>query len=81
MNQLSPTYDIPSRQTITNIIDGKYDALKFAKAEKFRNTPFLSLTCDLWTETHNHTGVFGITCHYIEKGQLKSSILGKEKGM
>lgn len=53
--KVSPTYNIPSRQTITNIIDDKYDILKFAKAEKFKNTPVLSLTCDLWTETHNHT--------------------------
>lgn len=77
MKVLAPNYKVPSNDTITSAIDKKYEVLKPIKKEKLKHIPYMSLTCDLWTEEHNKTSIFGVTGHYIQNGQLESVLLGE----
>lgn len=64
MNIAVPLYTVPSRRTITRLIDAKYDVLK----ERFKNDLKLSstftLTCDIWTDVTN-LSYLGVTIHYL----------------
>jgi len=47
MKTVAPLYKVPSRMTITQMIDAKYDILSLKVKEKIKQIDALSLTTDI----------------------------------
>ncbi|CAG5043301.1 unnamed protein product [Parnassius apollo] len=47
-----PLYKLPSRQTITQMIDDTYDFLSLQFREKLLDVESICMTTDIWTDTH-----------------------------
>lgn len=65
MNTAAPLYRIPSRRTITRLIDAKYDVLKEKFKEDLKCNSTYTLTCDIWTDVSNQS-YLGVTIHYLK---------------
>lgn len=50
MKTAVPLYKLPSRQTITQMIDDKYDVLSLQFREKLLEVESICLTTDIWTD-------------------------------
>ncbi|XP_036148827.1 zinc finger BED domain-containing protein 1-like [Monomorium pharaonis] len=74
INTAAPMYKIPSRRTITRLIDAKYDILKesFKKHLKLGST--FTLTCDIWTDVSNQSYI-GVTIHYLRHELVLSNAM------
>ncbi|XP_071650785.1 E3 SUMO-protein ligase ZBED1 [Temnothorax longispinosus] len=64
MNRAAPLYTVPSRRTITRLIDAKYDFLKDSFKEDLKLSSTFTLTCDIWTDVSNQS-YLGVTIHYL----------------
>ncbi|XP_066593218.1 E3 SUMO-protein ligase ZBED1-like [Prorops nasuta] len=73
---LCPLYNIPSRATITRLIEEKFLKLSESIKLQLHKTENLSLTTDIWTDTLNVKSFLGLTCHYIHNDKHKSVALG-----
>lgn len=72
-----PLYKVPSRRTITKMIDSKYDQLREIVKSNFKSATNLVLTTDIWTETGNTVSYLGLTVHYLKpKTELKTVLVG-----
>ncbi|XP_057333515.1 E3 SUMO-protein ligase ZBED1-like [Microplitis mediator] len=76
MKLLSPLYKVPGRDSISRMVDHKYDQISSAVKCRFLNVNVVSITCDVWTETTNTQSFLGVTAHYIYNDALTSSIIG-----
>lgn len=65
MNTAVPLYTIPSRRTITRLIDAKYDVLKERFKDDLKLASTYTLTCDIWTDVGNQS-YLGVTIHYLQ---------------
>lgn len=65
-----PLYNIPTRNTIKNKIDQKYEDLARTFKERIKNKD-VSLTSDIWTDLQM-TSYLGITIHFLEKNTFVS---------
>lgn len=64
MKCVSPLYTIPSRKTVTSLIEEKYVYLSSLIKEQLSNIDNIALTTDIWTDTLNTKSYLGITAHY-----------------
>lgn len=76
MKTAEPLYKLPSRQTITQMIDDKYDNLSLQFREKLLELESICLTTDIWTDTHNTTSYMDLTGHFIHESELISINFG-----
>lgn len=75
-NGLSPLYKIPSRKSITQLLENKYEVLSHLIREQLSKVKSLSLTTDIWTETLNTKSFLGLTAHFLVEEQYKSVTIG-----
>lgn len=50
MSKAAPMYKIPSRKTVTKLLQGKYDVLSSLVKSKLASIQFMSITADIWTD-------------------------------
>lgn len=76
MNTAVPLYTVPSRRTITRLIDAKYDILKESFKKDLKLSSTFTLTCDIWTDVSNQS-YLGDTIHYLRhKLVLSNTTIG-----
>lgn len=66
-----PLYNIPSRKTIDVMIDTKYQYIKNIFKMEFTSVPYICLTTDIWTETHQTRSFLGVTAHFVSQPENK----------
>lgn len=66
MKEAAPAYRIPSEKTFKSLLDKKFDILQILFQRKMENIKFLSVTCDIWSETMTMRSFLGVTTHFIE---------------
>lgn len=76
MKTVAPLYKIPSRKTITYMIDDKYDVLSRQLKLKIEEVEALCLTADVWTDPHNSQSYMGLTGHCIHENKLMGIVFG-----
>lgn len=76
MKVVAPLYKVPARKTMTHMIDDKYDILSTQLKLKIQELEALSLTADVWTDSHNSQSYLGLTGHCIYKSKLLSIVFG-----
>lgn len=64
MNTAAPLYKVPSRRTITRLMDAKYDILKERFKKDLKLGSSYTVTCDIWTDISNQS-YLGVTIHYL----------------
>lgn len=58
------------------MIDDKYNVLSAQLKLKIQEVEALSLTADVWTDTHNSQSYLGLTGHCIYENKLMNIIFG-----
>ncbi|XP_030752727.1 zinc finger BED domain-containing protein 4-like isoform X2 [Sitophilus oryzae] len=76
MKTTVPLYKLPSRRTVTQMIDDKYDIVSLQFKEKLVDVESICLTTDIWTDPHNTRSYMGLTGHFIDEGDLMSINFG-----
>jgi len=66
INELTPGYKIPSRQTITRNIEEKFRSSKVEIRKLLSHAKYASLTTDLWCNVKMHS-FLGVTIHFINE--------------
>lgn len=64
MKFLVPHYKLPSRQTITRLIDAKYSDMKIAVKKQLALAPSHAITCDIWTDSKMQS-YLDVMDHYL----------------
>ena len=73
---LDPTYVIPGRKALKQMLENKYRVAKDNAVAEIKKTSTVSLTSDMWTSI-NMDAYLAVTCHYInEEMQLSTLLLG-----
>ncbi|KAF4525201.1 hypothetical protein B566_EDAN008307 [Ephemera danica] len=72
-------YKLPSRPTLTTLLERRYHTAKVFFTEKFKAIRFLSLTSDLCTITNSSRHFLVVTLHFVEGDDIESMILGVRK--
>lgn len=73
---IAPLYKIPSRKTITSLIEEKYEFLSGLIKTQLSSVNNLCLTTDIWTDIINTKSFIGVTAHYIADEAHKSVTIG-----
>ncbi|CAH2108873.1 unnamed protein product [Euphydryas editha] len=71
MKTVAPLYKVPCRNTITDLIDTKYEEKKTLVIQKLRLVKNVSLTIDEWKDLQLRS-FLGVTVHFIENFEMKS---------
>lgn len=71
MKELAPLYKVPSKDTIKKRLDEKYDAVAQVFKQKLNETPYVTITTDVWTETVFSKSYLGVTVHFIANDSRK----------
>lgn len=74
MKVICPLYKVPSRNTIKNKIDEKYNYLANKFKEKLNQTNNFTLTTDIWSDL-SMKSYLGITIHFLEGIQFVSGTI------
>jgi hypothetical protein len=72
----TPNYTIPSRKTITKLLENKYDVISQLFKSKIASLDHYSVTTDIWTETFQSRSFLGLTIHFLENSAITSATLG-----
>ncbi|XP_039310411.1 zinc finger BED domain-containing protein 4-like [Solenopsis invicta] len=73
---LAPLYTMPSRKTVTRLIDVRYEVLKNRFISTLKEVDSYSITCDNWTDVGNQS-YLGVTIHYVTKQiEMKNGCIG-----
>lgn len=76
MHTICPLYKLPSRKTVTALIDKKYEAVSNMFRDKIKKANSLTLTCYIWTKTMNSRSFLGVTVHFLEGNGILDATLG-----
>ena len=79
MRKVSPLYQVPSRKTLTELIEERYDVLSPKIKDELSNVSATCLTSDVWTEPHNTKSFIDLTAHYLFKDKIKNVTIGLEE--
>lgn len=71
MKKAAPMYKIPSRNTVTILLHGKYEVLSSLVKSKLSSIQFMTITADIWTDVINTNSYLGMTVHYLNMSKLK----------
>jgi len=66
----APLYDVPSRKTITHLVETRYTQLKEKMKLKLKEVSSYTLTADIWTDV-NMQAYLGVTAHYLDLSKTK----------
>lgn len=69
MKTIAPLYAVPSKRTITKLLDSKYEILKDKFVKNIQKAMSFTLTCDIWTYVTNKS-YLGVTLHYLNSDML-----------
>jgi hypothetical protein len=72
----APLYKVPSRKTITTLLDNKYEIITTDFKEKLSDVPFFTITTDAWTEVNQTQSFLGITLHFLGNTAMMSGMIG-----
>lgn len=76
IKKLVPRYSLPSRRTITRLLDARYEVMLAKYKKKMAEVNSITLTSDIWTDVTNQS-YLGITTHFlINDNQLASNNIG-----
>ena len=70
---LDPTYTLPSRQALKNMVVQKYEEKTKARAV-MQSVEAVSLTADMWTSI-NMDAYLAVTCHYVDDSAKLATVL------
>lgn len=76
MKTVVPLYTIPSRRTVTRLLEGKYDLLSSMVKVQLSEIKDVSLTTDIWMDSLNTKSFLGVTSHFILNDEHKSVTIG-----
>ncbi|XP_066590577.1 E3 SUMO-protein ligase ZBED1-like [Prorops nasuta] len=76
MKEIIPLFKIPNRQTVTNLMEEKYEVLSDIIKNELSQIKHLSLTTDIWTDPLNTKSYIGLTAHYILNNIHKTVTIG-----
>lgn len=77
IQHLAPNYEVPSRTTITEVIDDKFELLSGKIRAQIRDVPAICVTADILPESKNNTTTFLLLSGYfIQECKLKSVSFG-----
>lgn len=62
---LDPTYTLPSRRALKNMVVQKYEEEKIKARAVMHKVEAVSLTADMWTSI-NMDAYLAVTCHYVD---------------
>ncbi|EZA61658.1 Zinc finger BED domain-containing protein, partial [Ooceraea biroi] len=79
MRKAIPLYKVPSRRTITRLMEERYDGLSTLIKEELVKIHDICLTTDVWTESKNTKSFIALTAHYLINEQHKSVTIGVEE--
>ena len=75
MDIMEPAYHIPSRRTVTRLIETQYEERKEELFKKLAKAESVALTTDCWTALTAESYIT-ITCHYIgDDWEMNSAVL------
>lgn len=60
-----PLYKPPKHKHLTKLMDNKYEVMVLILKKELKSVKHMSLTADIWTDSHTTTSYLGITAHYI----------------
>lgn len=69
MKIITPLYTVPSRKTITKLLDAKYEVLKDKFIKNIQKALSFPITCDIWTDVSNKS-YLSVTVHYLKTETL-----------
>jgi len=69
MRTVARLYKLPSRKSITKLLDLKYEILKSKFINNIKNVSSFTITCDIWTDVSNKS-YLGVTIHYLKTETL-----------
>nr|CAD7444636.1 unnamed protein product [Timema bartmani] len=74
IKQLSPSFEIPTMDTLKQQLDNTYDLMVNIYRIKFGSDEVghVALTSDVWSEMMSSRSFIGITAHFLEGGVIKS---------
>ncbi|XP_058817549.1 uncharacterized protein LOC131680853 [Topomyia yanbarensis] len=70
-----PLYKLPSRRTLTRMLNNKFEVQKDAVREHLSAVDNYSLTADVWTDSCNNVSFLGMTVHYLNGNVMQSIAL------
>lgn len=71
----TPHFKLPSRRTITRMLDNKYEVIGNAFKKVLSSSAYITLTTDAWTDTMNSKSYLGVTVHFINDNEIMSGML------
>ncbi|XP_066602495.1 E3 SUMO-protein ligase ZBED1-like, partial [Prorops nasuta] len=76
MKSVVPLYKVPSRKTITNLLDFTYEQKKERFIDNMSEVMNITLTCDIWSDISNKS-YLSLTIHYLDttKNEMKNGTL------
>ena len=74
-----PLWKPPSRDTLTRLAELKYSDLQALVCKAISELPSMSLTFDIWTDTHTTTSYLGGTLHHFNGYKMEPNTLSVTK--
>ncbi|XP_077083186.1 E3 SUMO-protein ligase ZBED1-like [Siphateles boraxobius] len=71
---LDPTYTLPSRKALKNMVVQKYEEEKAKAKAIMQRVEAVSLTADMWTSI-NMDAYLAVTCHYVDDSVKLATVL------
>lgn len=71
LKTVQPLFKLPSRHTVTRLMDKKYEDLSNITKKMFKKVPNFLLTTDIWTETQTTISYLGLTAHFLKMVEPK----------
>jgi len=59
-----------SRQTVSRLIDAKYELYAAEVKKVLEKVEYLSRTSDIWTDTQTTKSYLGLTAHFLDMGSI-----------
>ncbi|XP_041835331.1 zinc finger BED domain-containing protein 4-like [Melanotaenia boesemani] len=77
MQLVAPSYVLPSRKTVKDFVDQKYEEEKEKTKKDLQSAVAVTLTADMWPSI-NMEPYLAVTCHYVDKDshEFRTSVLG-----
>jgi hypothetical protein len=66
MQNLIPLYKIPGRKMITQLMEEKYKLFSTFQKAKLSEAHYITITCDVWTDTMSTISYLGVTLHFLK---------------
>ncbi|XP_065093480.1 E3 SUMO-protein ligase ZBED1-like [Ochlerotatus camptorhynchus] len=76
---LAPKYKIPNRKLMTKLVDDKYSKVVECVKTKIQDKD-LTITADIWTDSHTTRSYLGVTCHFLSP-QISTSLQAIDLGV